>query len=253
MHAWFVSDIHIKSDSEPRAQQLIQFLKSLGFERQATHLFFLGDIFDIWVGNSDFFINRYEKVLTAIIDLKKRGVEVHYFEGNHDVYVSGFWEKYGVTTHEQGALVRLASWNLYLDHGDYINPDDTTYLKWLQIMRSNPMRFLATTLPGIFWGKLGEYASRKSRQASRRKRLDLEDFLREKLRTYAKIMGQKIDFDFLITGHIHIQDDYTFTKASGRKVRSINLGSWFEHVKVFYLDEVGGSWVDLGESAPTEN
>jgi UDP-2,3-diacylglucosamine hydrolase len=250
MHAWFASDIHIKQDSEPRAQQLVQFLQSLGSQRPATHLFLLGDIFDTWVGGSNYFAKRYQSVVDELVALKKRGIEIHYFEGNHDVYLSRFWQKQGILVHESGAMIRLEHWNLYLDHGDYINPEDKTYLQWLQIMRSDPLRFLATTLPGVFWAKLGEYASKKSRSHSSRKRIDLEDFLREKLRAYAKQMGQKYDFDFLITGHIHIQDDFTFTKASGRKVRSVNLGSWFQEAKVFYLDAVGGSWIDLNESAP---
>jgi UDP-2,3-diacylglucosamine hydrolase len=245
MHAWFVSDIHIKEVTDQRAVTFLSFVHSLGTTRKATHLYLLGDIFDVWVGHGRVFEQKFILIVEELRKLKQRGVEVIYFEGNHDVFVEKFWGRFNIPVFVGVHNFKINTWNLRLTHGDYINPDDTKYLKWLQIMRSYWMRFLALNLPSRFWYELGQYASVKSRQNSQRYRIDLEDFLREKFRKYAKAESENHDFDFLISGHIHVRDDYVFTKPTGRKVRGINLGSWFNDIKAFYIDELGGSWVEL--------
>ena len=52
-------------------------------------------------------------------------------------------------------------------------------------------------------------------------------------------------FDFIISGHMHIFTDRVLT-MNGHKVRSINLGSWFEdNIKVFRIKEGQADWVNL--------
>ena len=106
MQAWFISDIHIKNINERSSIKLLRFLHFLRDNSEATHLFLLGDIFDLWVGDSDIFQTKFQAIVDALADLKQKGMQVVYFEGNHDVHVKRFWEKMGIPVHvEHGTAV----------------------------------------------------------------------------------------------------------------------------------------------------
>ena len=51
-------------------------------------------------------------------------------------------------------------------------------------------------------------------------------------------------FDFIITGHMHVRDEYYF-ESKKNKPGSFNLGSWFEDVKVLKLTESGPQWITI--------
>ena len=66
MHrAYFVSDIHITSPDCPQARRFAAFLRSLSGKSNVTHLFLLGDIFDLWVADHQWFVDRYRGYLSA--------------------------------------------------------------------------------------------------------------------------------------------------------------------------------------------
>jgi UDP-2,3-diacylglucosamine hydrolase len=248
MKAWFVSDIHIKQADDESALLFRKFLYSLGRSRDATHLFLVGDIFDLWVGGSDYFFSKFRVLADEISYLKDRNIEVHYFEGNHDVHIDQFWKNKGVKVWTGSKLFKLGDWKVVVEHGDFINPNDKVYLRYLEIIRKSPIRFLALNLPGFFWDQIGSYASKKSRKISSKKREVNQDFLRELLRNFAKEKSKKYDFDYIITGHIHVKDEYLFNKASGRKVHSVNLGSWLQQPVAYCLDDFGGSFEELNQA-----
>jgi UDP-2,3-diacylglucosamine pyrophosphatase LpxH len=48
----------------------------------------------------------------------------------------------------------------------------------------------------------------------------------------------------MITGHMHVRDEYKVTHGD-RSGLSINLGSWFEETLALCLDDSGHRWVTL--------
>ena len=64
--AVFVSDIHIASPDCPRGRLFLQFLRSLSGKSDVTHLYLLGDIFDLWVADHTFFIPEVNTLLSPI-------------------------------------------------------------------------------------------------------------------------------------------------------------------------------------------
>ena len=83
--AYFISDLHIVSPQDPRTALFIRFLRDVADDGDASHLFLLGDIFDMWLADHAYFVDRYRAVIDEIVRLKTRGIEIHYFEGNHDL------------------------------------------------------------------------------------------------------------------------------------------------------------------------
>lgn len=245
MQAWFISDIHLKDINERNSIMLLRFLRFLENESKATHLFLLGDIFDLWVGDSSLFEKKFLPIVDAILRLKDRGVEVVYFEGNHDVHVKRYWQNhFGIPVHVDAKTFQLGPYQVRMEHGDYINPDDLSYLKYLEIIRSRKMEMVAYGLPGIVFDVLGNMASRKSRKRTSVMRKDSEQDLRNKIRRFALKTSETSSFDFLVTGHMHVRDEYEFQFQEKKRV-SINLGSWFESPQAFCLEDSGYHWLPI--------
>ncbi|MEK7356174.1 MAG: UDP-2,3-diacylglucosamine diphosphatase, partial [Bdellovibrionota bacterium] len=152
--AYFVSDLHLTSGDDPRSQTFLRFLAGLheaakaGGEKSPTHLFLVGDVFDLWIGSHSYFVGRFATVVDAIRLLVRDGVEVHYFEGNHDLHLRKFWQDdVGVRVHPDAETFELAGKRVRVEHGDLINPDDKGYLFLRGFLRSGPMRTIALGLP----------------------------------------------------------------------------------------------------------
>lgn len=244
--AWFVSDIHLKDINERSGNILLRFLHSLTErERPVTHLFLLGDIFDLWIGESAIFAERFGPIVEALAKLRRQGVEIHYFEGNHDVHVSKFWEKnLGIPCWTEAKYFSLGKKLLRLEHGDLINLNDQAYLRYRRFYRHGVMEKLAYGLPGLFWDGLGKWASRTSRKYSAKDRESRNQELREMIRAHAHRSFAEAPFDAVISGHMHIRDDYEFA-VDGRLIRSLNLGSWFDSPHALSLINDEFHWVSL--------
>lgn len=244
--AYFVSDIHIESPESPRAHAFLAFLKRLSGRDDVTHLFLLGDIFDLWVADHDFFVERYADIVEEIKRLRDEGVEIAYFEGNHDLHLGYFWaDDLGVTVHPGPTYVELADRTVRLEHGDQMDPDDTGYLFLRWLLRTAPIRLLLRHLPGALISRIGERASSTSRKyTSETKSIDADTAV-AKIRAHAEKACRERPFDLIVSGHVHVRDDCEI-EIDGAKCRSINLGTWLEQPCYLALDENGVQFHDIG-------
>lgn len=248
MKAWFVSDIHISSPEDPRLARLEGFLRAR-LEDQTTHIFLVGDIFDLWVGGDEFFARRYEGVVSTVRDLRSRGVNVIYFEGNHDLHLQRVWsEKLGCDVETGPRYFDLGNFRVRVEHGDQMNPDDTGYLFLRKVLRTSAIEKLAETLPGSWIQAIGNSMSRSSRKwTSSSIKARNEAAIHEMVRKHAREAYAVEPFDLIVSGHVHVQDDYTWKEDSGAEIRSINLGWWLRHesAQALCLSEAGPSWVQV--------
>ena len=271
--AYFLSDIHLRSMKESNGEKLLLFLyalaesfsghgvagnsgsndskikvendRSLGSQsRPMTYLFLVGDIFDLWIHKHKYFVAKFFKIVNAISELVEKGVQVHYFEGNHDFHLKQFWQQeVGVRVHDGPAFFNLGSYRIRVEHGDFMNPHDKSYLLLRSFFRSKIMTFIFKTAPGSFIHWVGERLSQISRHySSGSKKDESRKTKEEKIKTFMKDYARKVIqedfFDYLITGHTHVRYIDAF-KKDDRQVYSINLGSWFEEQKILVLDDEG--------------
>lgn len=236
MTSWFVSDIHLKNINERNGNTLLRFLFFLNQNPKQHQLFFLGDIFDFWLSNGKAFADHYKPLIDEIEKFKKGGGYVCYFEGNHDFHVDVFWtKKLGIPVYEDEAYFKIDNLDVRLEHGDFINPDDVNYLKYRELVRKPWIEPIGHIVPGFFWKWLGEKLSQKSRKRSSNYTRVNADRVRELIRAHAHRVFEKKPFDLIVTGHMHIVDDYSF-EQSGHKVRSINLGTWLDKPRVLKIE-----------------
>lgn len=236
MKTWFISDIHLRNVNERNGNTLLRFLFYLNQNPKEQRLFLLGDIFDAWTSDGSAFVKQYQLIIDEIAKLKKAGGEVFYFEGNHDVHVDVFWQKkLNIAVIEDIEYFVIDGYSVRVEHGDFINPDDEPYLKYRQLIHQPWVEFLAHRLPSIFWKWLSEKQSSKSRKKSSKYALENTDKIKKLIRTYAKKVYHEKPFDLIVTGHMHIFDDFEFTENM-QNVRSINLGTWLDQPRALKIE-----------------
>ncbi len=247
---WFLSDLHLKDINERSGNTLLRFLSDLDQGvHPCTHLFLMGDIFDLWIGDHDFFYEKFKPIIDLISALKEKGVNVQYFEGNHDVHVKKFWEeRYGIPCHAGSEYFDLQGILVRVEHGDLINLQDKAYLRLRAFLRLELLEKLAYKVPGYLWNQIGVRASQLSRRFSGQARQDKVEELRVMIRDHAHRSFAERGFDFIVTGHMHVRDEYQF-QVGDREVRSFNLGSWFDRARVLNITSREQTqdfkWVDL--------
>lgn len=246
MEAYFLSDLHLNEMDERNSQKLLRFLTSLADRcSEQTSIFLLGDVFDLWLSNHEVFLKKWAPLLQALKKLKARGARIIYFEGNHDMHLAPYWrDQLGVEIYVCAKVFQLGPWRVRCEHGDEINRRDLAYLRLRAFVRHPFMEFLAHTLPGKFWNAVGKRLSHESRKHSSADRQRMEDDLRGLIREHARRSWDEDPFDLIVSGHMHVRDDWTFEKGE-RRVRSINLGSWFDETKILVLNETAAEWRNL--------
>lgn len=243
--AVFVSDIHITSPECPRGRLFETFLRGLEGGRDLTHLYLLGDIFDLWVADHRFFVERYHGVVAQIRRLRNEGVAIAYFEGNHDLHLESYWQdELGVTVYPGPTYAEHDGKMLRIEHGDQMDPDDKGYrfLRWF--LRTPPIRWLVCNLPGALIRHVGERASVTSREYTSQTKTIEPDQAIAKIRAHAKRAFEVRPFDIILSGHVHIRDDCEI-EAGNRKFRSINLGSWLDAPCFFRIHDGIGTLHEL--------
>lgn len=245
--AVFVSDLHLSDSDEKNAQLFLRFLSHI--ERGGwTHLYLVGDVFDLWIADHSYFQDRFRPILEKLRELKQRGIEIHYFEGNHDLDLRPCFEKkLGCEVHESAYLTTLAGRRVRVEHGDEMDPDDRDYLFLRWLLRTPGMRWLGRHVPGKIVSLIGDTASKSSRRYTSSVRESMtSDEVDQKLLEHAKRAYQQNPFDILVGGHVHRKMDQIL-KRTDQDVRVINLGTWLHQPLVFELN------VDQARLIPVED
>jgi UDP-2,3-diacylglucosamine hydrolase len=191
----------------------------------------LGDIFDLWIADSPVFIRKFQAIVDAIREIKDRDISVVYFEGNHELHIKNFWEyQLRIPVYTEHRVFEFGPINLRLEHGDLINRDDKAYKRYRNFIRHPLTETILPWVSGRVLNELGQVASHVSRKFSDAERAIKHEPLRHMIRDHAKRIFQTTPYDLIISGHMHVKDDFEF-EVDGHKARSINLGCWYDGAK----------------------
>ena len=106
---YFVSDVHLGldvNDPADREARFVRFLRSIPVDRTKT-LYLLGDIWDFWYEYHDVVPKGYVRVFSALLDLMDAGVEVCFFQGNHDIWCFHYFEELGIRVLQQPYVTEI--------------------------------------------------------------------------------------------------------------------------------------------------
>ena len=227
-NVYFLSDAHLGCRSLPhdrtRERRLVRFLDSIADKASAVYL--LGDIFDFWYEYKTVVPRGYTRLLGKISELTDRGVEVHFFVGNHDQWCGDYLSREcGVVLHTEPLTVELGDKLFMLGHGDGLGDDDRTFHFLRTVFRNRVCRRLFSALHPRWAMHFGlEWAARNRLRHGTEggdppymgeDKEPLVRYAKEYLRTHA-------DVNYFIFGHRHIELDLLLT----RTCRVLILGDW---------------------------
>ena len=224
---YFLSDAHLGSraiaHSRTQERRLVNFLDQIKDKAAAVYL--LGDMFDFWYEFKTVVPKGYTRFLGKLSELTDRGVEVHYFTGNHDLWCGDYLEKEcGVVLHRAPITCEIYGKLFYLAHGDGLGDPDKKFKLLRTLFHSHTLQCLFSALHprwsielGLTWAK----HSRMKRAGGKEPDYMGED--REHLVLYSKeYLKLHPDINFFIYGHRHIELDLMLN----RNTRVLILGDW---------------------------
>jgi UDP-2,3-diacylglucosamine hydrolase len=233
---YFVSDMHFGSDifEDPLVSEkrFVRWLDSI--KDEAKTLYLLGDVFDFWFEYKEVVPRGFTRFLGKIAEMSDKGVEIHFFTGNHDVWANDYLPKEtGVIIHKKPLVMEISGKVFYLAHGDGMG-DPSPSFRLIRWVFHNPIcqRLFAAFHPffGIGFGHAWSKHSRKKELAHPAPYLG-ED--KEHLVLYAKeYIRQHPDTDYLIFGHRHILLDLILSRRS----RMLIIGDWLQHFSYAVFD-----------------
>lgn len=236
---YFVSDVHLGAqaldDNKQREQRFVQWLDDISVD--AKQLFIMGDLFDYWFEYRTVIPRGHVRTLGKLAELSDKGVDIHFFIGNHDIWAGQFFEEeIGITVHPKEEVWNIFGYNLLLAHGDGLDPFDTRYNFLKKLFTNKFLQWCYSKLHPNFANKIAHGWSSHRRKRHQKAVVDFKGNNEEGLYMYAQSVQQKMHIDYFIFGHRHLLLDLPI---GNKNARYINLGDWINYFSYGVFTESG--------------
>jgi UDP-2,3-diacylglucosamine hydrolase len=229
---YFLSDAHLGApgpvSSLTREKKLVAFLDSI--KTEASDIFFMGDLFDFWFEYKSVVPKGFTRILGKMSELSDLGIRLHFFTGNHDLWMFGYLEQEtGITLYRHPTAMTLGGRQFFLAHGDEFDESDRSFRILRRIFTNRFLQWAFARLhPNFAFGIAGRW-SRHSRLMH-----GPDPFLGEKepIVKYTRKHLESDGYDYLIFGHRHCPVDFPLNGHS----RLIILGDWLTHFSYAVFD-----------------
>jgi UDP-2,3-diacylglucosamine hydrolase len=235
---YFLSDFHLGAPDHARSLErekiIVNFLDEI--KATATEIFLVGDMFDFWYEYKKVVPKGYTRLLGKLAELADAGVVLHFFAGNHDMWVRDYFQQeLNMQVYFEPKEFERNGKTFLVGHGDGLGPGDHGYKRLKKVFRNPVSKWLFGILPPIMGIGLANYMSRRSRaQTGESEEIFLgED--KEWLIIYCKEVLKQKKIDFFVFGHRHLAIDYRLlpngasAKEGVSHPRYINLGDWIRY------------------------
>lgn len=224
---FFASDFHLglPAGSNPldREKRVVKWLHMVAPE--AAEIYFLGDVFDFWWEYKYVVPKGFTRFLGAISSLTDSGLPVHFFTGNHDMWIGKYLEdECGVIIHNHPFIKTFNGKKFYLAHGEGLGTKDIGYKIILSIFRNRLLQKLYSAIHptiGMGFGHRWSLSSRLGKGIS----LEFLGEEKEDLFRYSKEILTKEKIDFFIYGHRHLPMTHKLGDGSLIAI----LGDWINN------------------------
>ena len=230
INAYFVSDIHLgspnKTASRKREKLLVRWLDTI--KHDATAIYIMGDLFDFWFEYRHTVPRGYTRILGKLAELSDLNIPIHFFVGNHDMWMFGYFEEeLGVQVHKKSVVTKIGEEHFFLAHGDGLGPNDTGYKILKKYFFANRLcQYLLGSLHPNWTLSMASFWSGKSRDANNKKKTYFKGQENDPLLLYAKRKLTELPhINYFVFGHQHWPVEKQLTKNSNY----INLGDWIKH------------------------
>jgi UDP-2,3-diacylglucosamine hydrolase len=226
---YFASDTHLglRSENDPRARErlFVAWLDEVSTDAEA--IFLVGDNFDFWFEYKRVIPKGFARLFGKLAELTDRGIEVHFFPGNHDMWTGNYFaDELGIVVHTGPEVLELAGRRVFVGHGDAINVGRAPMLRLMNtVFRSRGARAVFSRIihPDCFlkfghWWSAGSRKSKAIQNEFRGEDEGLVQFARDYMSRGGKV-------DYFVFGHIHCAEEWDL----GGGVKMFFLGEWFQN------------------------
>lgn len=235
---YFASDFHLGvpnyASSLERERLVISWLDEVKVD--ADEIFLVGDLFDFWFEYKHAIPKGFIRFQGKIAEIVDSGITVHFFIGNHDMWMFDYFEKeLGVQLHRAPIIREVNGYRLYIGHGDGLGPGDYGYKFIKQLFSNKFFQWCFARLHPNFGIGIANFFSRKSRAKTGDSDAVFHGKENEWLASYCEEILKKQPIDYFIFGHRHLPLDLEVGTTS----RYINLGDWLRYNTYAVLDGDG--------------
>lgn len=129
---YFASDVHLGlpgyEKSLNREKLFVQWLDEI--KESAEEIYLLGDIFDFWFEYKRAIPKGFSRFLGKLCEITDSGIPVHFFTGNHDMWIFDYLPKEtGIILHKKPIVKELTGknstwhtamgWDLAINHTNF--------------------------------------------------------------------------------------------------------------------------------------
>jgi UDP-2,3-diacylglucosamine hydrolase len=231
---YFVSDVHLGApalkNNKKRELLFAGWLDEI--KEDVSELFLLGDIFDFWYEYDKVAPRGFTRILGRLADISDKGIPIHFFTGNHDLWVYDYLPKeIGLTLHRNEFITKIMGKTFYLAHGDGLDPKDKGYIFLKKIFTNRLLQWSFSRLHPNF----ALYLAHKWSKSSRLAKLGIEEEFKVKdegmFKFAEKILEREL-IDYFIFGHRHIMVNEKINESS----RFVLLGDWINNFSYGVFD-----------------
>lgn len=225
---YFASDNHLGapdySSSRERERIFLGWLNHI--EKDAAVLFLLGDLFDFWFEYKTVVPKGFVRVLGKLADMADKGIEIHYFVGNHDLWMTDYFKtELGIPVYHEPQEFTINNKRFFLGHGDGLGPGDKGYKRMKKVFVHPFFNWLFRWLHPDIGVRIAQYLSVKNKLISGDEDIHFLGEDKEWLVQYCKRKLGQAPRDYFIFGHRHLPMEIPL----GQNATYFNLGDWIVH------------------------
>lgn len=225
---YFASDQHFGAPtpekSKPREKLFVNWLDTI--KNDAEAIFLLGDLFDFWFEYTKVVPKGFIRVLGKLAELSDSGIKIHFFVGNHDLWMKDYFEtELNITIYRKPTEFTFNNKLFLIGHGDGLGPGDKGYKRMKKVFTNPFSNWLYKWLHPDFGVRLAQYLSVKNKLISGEEDIKFLGEENEWLVQYCKKKLTQKHYDFFVFGHRHLPLEITVSEKS----KYINTGDWISH------------------------
>lgn len=235
---YFASDHHLGAPtpeaSLPREQKFVAWLDHI--KKDAEVLFVLGDLFDFWFEYKTVVPKGFVRVLGKLAEISDAGIPIHYFVGNHDLWMRDYFQKeLNIPVYHTPQEFMINKQRFLIGHGDGLGPGDKGYKRMKKVFTFPLFQWMFRWLHPDIGMRLGHYFSVKNKLISGDEDAQFLGEENEWLVQYCKKKLTQQHYDYFVFGHRHLPLEIDL----GNNATYINLGDWIRYFTYGTFSEEG--------------
>jgi UDP-2,3-diacylglucosamine hydrolase len=227
------SDLHLPAEPSPLREGFLHWLA--GPARQASAVYLLGDLFEVWIGD-DLGLAVYAEEIAALRTLTAAGTPVYVQRGNRDFLLGAAFERAsGARLLADPQRLVLGGVPTLLSHGDQWCTADVGYLRWRRFAHTGWIQRLFLALPPRWRQRIAGDVRQRSRVETARKPAAITDVDPQAVLAAMRAAG----VTRVIHGHTHRPQLHRL-ELDGQPAERLVLPDWRPGVMGGWAIEAGG-------------